>query len=230
MHETRFRPSVLTVVAALVLIAVPTGFGLFPEWGYWPATARIIIALAWLLVASYVVVGTTRTEERMKALMDQKAEDLAALSELSYERILSALVGSPERSLPGNYEVTVYLYDEEARVLLPSYPSPAEDATDLRAFASGKGATGTAWDRGDLVLVTDDAVSDDSYGLTPDQQDYFRGFAAVVATPILEPSSRSAVGVLAAISRVNDGYFEADESKKELQLLADVIGFVITRI
>lgn len=192
--------------------------------------SRVLLSLGWLGIAIYVVSGATRTDERVKNLIEQKADELTDLSSLALERILPALMGTPESYFPENYEATIYLYDNEQLALLPFFPEGIDDPSDVRSFRAGRGATGTAWERKDFILVTGDAVSDGSYGLTPDQQRHFTGYGAVVAYPILEPTGKHAIGVLAAIGRDDDQFFESDETKERFQELADVIGLVITKL
>jgi hypothetical protein len=75
----------------------------------------------------------------------------------------------------------LYLFDEQQDLLLPAFegrPSPS------RGWKPGAGAVGEAWTSGEYVLVRGAEVSDDTYGLTVDQQHRARNLAMVAAMPV----------------------------------------------
>jgi len=131
--------------------------------------------------------------------------------------------------MPATYRFTVYLFDPEANVLLPIFPDPATGLDDIRAFPPGKGATGMAYSQMKLFLVTGEAVFDDTWGLTAEQQQHWAGYSTVVATPIWAEGAEPK-GVLSAISRDEDGFFDDPTAQARLREIADVIGVVLVDV
>ena len=100
----------------------------------------------------------------------------------------------------------------------------------MRAFEPGKGATGVAFREKGLIVATDDAVFDDTYGLTQPQQEAFRDYKSVAATPIWF-EDQQVVGVLTAVSKVNDGYFASGGAGGPvIRELAEVVAVVLKNI
>lgn len=90
----------------------------------------------------------------------------------------------------------LYLFDEQRELLLPAFegqPSPNQ------GWKPGAGAVGEAWLSGEYVLVRGPEVSDDTYGLTPDQQHRARNLAVVAAMPVTNAGDE-VIAVLAGSS------------------------------
>ncbi|CAN5805830.1 hypothetical protein BH23ACT12_BH23ACT12_21540 [soil metagenome] len=222
----RTRFVLLTVLAAL-LVFIPTVFGIFPELGTMPAWIRLIVTGAWVVIATFAVISAMRRDQQLDRLMRKEQGQRDRLHQLALSATLSALLRAG--GIPGNYEANIYVFDANRNLLMPAFPRATSDPSDLTVFAPGNGATGLAWERGELILVTGDAVSDSSYGLTAQQQAHFSAYNAVAATPILAPEGDS-IGVLTAIAMENDLYFESESGEDDFRSLADVIGVLLARV
>ena len=104
--------------------------------------------------------------------------------------------------------------------LLRQFDLDDDDVTDFR---SGNGATGQAWSDRNTIIVTGEAVSNDEYGLSAEQQEQFADLTIVGATPIYDLEGRRIVGVLTGSS--SDAYEPADEE----QIAADLRQALETR-
>ena len=194
--------------------------------GRWSAFLRTLVAIGWVVVALLTVSAATRREGSIDQLVKGQAAERERFRSLATSEILSALLRPGTKGTPAAYTWSVYL-PNEANQLVPSFPSTPDSA--IQTFESGCGATGIAFrDRGPLIVVTDDAVSDETHGLTDAQQRYFREYKAVVATPIWV--SDRVIGVLTAISKVNDGYFATAAGGPVIRELATMVGVVLTNI
>jgi hypothetical protein len=111
--------------------------------------------------------------------------------------------------------LALFLYDADQDLLLPAF---SEDA-DLEGWRPGQGATGTAWSTGQFVVVEGAAVSDDTYGLTAEQQARYKDLLAVAAMPILNATG-AALGVLAAAVKPGGPDLSAQDPREELEASA----------
>lgn len=105
---------------------------------------------------------------------------------------LGRLLAPEEGPLAGAW-FHLYLFDEQREVLLPAFegrPSPSQ------GWKPGVGAVGEAWASGEYVLARGQEVSDDTYGLTADQQRRARNLAVVAAMPVTNASDE----VIAVVS------------------------------
>lgn len=215
--------------AAIVLVAIPSLFGFFPEMGTWTLGLRILIAVLWIgTVITSVIVGARR-DSRLSRLVDTATRQREQLRLRATEDILSALLRPGTKDIPDTYEFTVYLYELERDELRVAFPVSEPGLDDVAVFRAGVGATGLAFQRRQLILVTGDAVSDATHGLTPEQREYFAGYRVVAATPIWREGNQP-IGALSAISRENDGHFGMESSQAAFRELAEVIGVVLTSV
>lgn len=90
----------------------------------------------------------------------------------------------------------LYLFDEQRELLLPAFEGQTSPS---QGWKPGAGAVGEAWQSGEYVLVRGAEVSDDTYGLTPDQQHRARNLAVVAAMPVTN-AREEVVAVLAGSS------------------------------
>lgn len=217
------------VVAAVALIAIPSLFGIFPEMGRWHLSLRGVIALAWVAIVVLSVAIGVRRDLRVDRLVMVAARQRDQLRLRATDDVLSALLRPGTKDIPNEYDFTVFVFDPESHDLRAAFPDPGPGPNDVRVFRVGAGATGLAFEERKLILVTGDAVSDDSYRLTPAQRQYFAHYRVVVATPIWVEGLRP-IGVLSAMAKENDGHFERDSSRAALRELAEVIGVVLTNV
>ena len=81
-----------------------------------------------------------------------------------------------------------------------------------------------------MVVVTGSEVANAAYGLTPEQQEFFRDYRTAVATPIWADAS-NLFGVLTVLGLEDDGYFSGEgPGRDSLKVLSDVVGVVLTMV
>ena len=221
----------LSVATAFALVSVPTYFALFPPSATWPPRyAKVIILVIWALGAVYVTIGAERrgqTIDRLSARHEQLAKNLRVTA---LTASLRALLRRGTMDMPESFEFIVYVYDsdEDKEILTPIFPrwDPA-DGEDPRIFEPGNGATGRAWDD-DLAtfVVLGEKVHTGDYGLTDVQQDYYREYFAVAATPIRWLATERK-GVLTALSKAEDTHFLTEHGRAALEKLANTIGVLL---
>jgi hypothetical protein len=223
------------VLVGVFLLAVPTVFTVIPRWlrdvtiGW-----RLAILGAWALGALLVVLNTVIRDRAWDDLVSSKHDQRRALRLTATRDVLRALMAPGSKAIPIRYEFTLYLYDDSTDTLKPVHPTTRDAlgdghlGDDPRVFKAGTGATGTAWTELTTVVVTGAAVSDGRYGLTQRQCQHFGQYECVVATPVL--FDNEPLGVLTAISRTHDGFFDDDPGKATLRELAGTIGVVLTAI
>jgi hypothetical protein len=217
------RRRIAAIVLALLVVGVPTIYTVFgkelQDRALW---VRVVVGIAWLLVAAGAAWIATGRDVRLDWWMNRQADEqrrrIAAVAEKTFERLLAPGIFG----IPAHYEFTVYSHKPESDLLVPSWPQdPAYD--EVKTFAAGNGATGRAWSDDQFKLVVDDDVSNDKYGLTPEQQVFFADDRAVLATPVYGLDG-TPLGVLTGISKVNDGHFETEEHRDTFRDLAAVVG------
>lgn len=214
----------LAVLLALVLVAVPTAFGVFPE-----LVADVTLGdRAWIMGAWVGVAGFTAL-----AALTEKSEG-QSLAKKSQQLLLRNYVkGVVDPRISGVdplYEISVYL-DGGDDCLLPWLPHRIEDLTDPRVFKYGEeptGATGYAFQGNYPVAVVGDAVSSAEYGLTPEQQAFFNSYQVVVAVPITNRQTDRPIGVLTVISTFNDQSFITDD--EEIQAGIEILEHLAVEI
>lgn len=224
-----FRRAV-TLVAGVLLFAVPTLFTVVPAWTNWDGRFRAAILAAWFLIAIAIVFAETVRGEAIQELTGDRAALLKYLRLTGMSDVLSALLRPGTRDIPDSYQFTLYLFVEGRNELWPYHPklNPRRDP-DPRIFVAGKGATGTAWQDQEVVVVRGDDVSNEAYGLTAVQQEFYRGFRSVASAVVWEENTRP-IGVVTALSAVDDGFFEREGGRDSLRMLAQALGVVLNRI
>lgn len=239
MKLSRTAKRSLGIVLALVLVAVPTCFTVFPGAADVLTRAqRYGIIGLWLLVAVIAAWSSITRDEKLDRLRDRAISDRYRRRRAAGAQLIRTLCEPGSSPLPSHYEMTVYVPNLNGRVLEPVYPAWKQPKVeDPRIFKTGCGATGKAWEGYDssasdiragsaTFVVTGDAVSNDVHELTAQQQTYFAGYRTVAATPILDADDDK-IGVLTVISRREDGFFdEGQPGQPALRELADVLGVV----
>lgn len=90
----------------------------------------------------------------------------------------------------------------------------------------GRGAVGEAWASGEYVLARGPEVSDDTYGLTPEQQRRYRELAIVAAMPVTN-ARHAVVAVLAGSSSELDSPLGTAEGFDAQLLVAQEVARVL---
>jgi hypothetical protein len=223
--------SPVTLLAALALLGIPTTFTLFPEAVKLPVWVRIVVGLAWLGLAGYVVnAGRVRERRIDRWTVDQEIENRNRLARISRQVIASLLENPGQWGFPGCYSFFVYTFRADEEMLRPVWPELS--SVPEHGFPPGTGATGTAWKTSDTVVALGDAVSNQEYGLTPEQQEYYRAGRVAAAAVIFDRVGARKLGVLTIYSEDDDGYFAGDDPAgvEGMRDIAAVLGSVFEAV
>ena len=152
--------------------------------------------------------------------VDEPDEFVAAMRHYTAgEALRSILIPSPGDEVEG-VTFRLYLYDEDEERLVPVVlPGFAEGGVEHETWEVGKGATGTAYEKGEFVFVSGDAVWDTTYGLTKEQSERFKTLSVVASVPVTNVAGDT-IGVLTASTEAPDGGGLADEQAALQELLA----------
>ena len=225
------------LLAGLGLVAVPTVFTvlapeLVEEDDELNRILRIGVVIGWFVAAAFVGLVSLARDRAWDLLIQHNFEQRRSARLAAVRDALTALLKPGTKDFPLSYEFTLYLYDENGDVLRPYFPKrlhavPPDwpDDEDPRDFRPSHGATGQAWAEDTTFEVHGSAVSDDLHGLSEPQQRFFAEFASVVATPVWVDDEK--IGVLTAISRDEDRYFDSLAAQAALRELADSIGVIM---
>jgi hypothetical protein len=234
---TKLSRRAVILIGVVALAVVPTGFQLMGyETARWDWTIRLGVLVAWLLAAVLAAAQAQRRDDnidRLVALVDGDPGGPEVPSEAGGSAYYQTVVGVElledllERRWPGirnDHELTVFIWDPERNMLVPEYPRALEEP-ESKAFASGQGATGNAWESGQFSLVQGDDVSNDTYGLSLRQRRLFRNYRTVAAQPIVVNEVQ--IGVVGAISRTQDAYWADPRAREALRVLSTAIGLIL---
>lgn len=217
------------MLAGVALISVPTFFTVVPGWTRWNGFWRAGVLLLWVGIALGVLYAQVEHGEKVASLSDNTRRQREHLRQATTVEVLRSLLSPGIAGLPKGYFFTVYMPD--GAHLRPIYPRlqlrPGEG--DPRVFAVGDGATGSAWNNMATFVVTGDLVHSDRHGLSPEQQAYFIDYNSVAATPVFDADGVP-LGVLTAISREDDGWFDEAGGRYTLERLAQIVGVVLKSI
>lgn len=213
----------VAVGAGVTLVLVPTLFSLFPAWQEWGIGVRVVILLGWLLAAVLVVWSTTIQSEQVDELVGEPLRRQTAARQAAAQRLLSALLEPGAAGLPEQYEIRVYLPDEQG-VLQPEYAAPTSG--EAESWEEGRGATGMAWETNGLIVARGDSVADGTYGLSEAQQRRYADLAVVASLPI-QTARGQRMGVLSVSSHHDDGRLEDPQALEDLNALSEVVARVL---
>ena len=214
------------VFAALGALAIPTAATIFAvDVERWPGWAKWGAFSIWAVCALQLAIDTFRRDRKIdqvtSAALEQRLRRRNQAVDMALRGILEA---DPE--WPNGWTWTVYLFDSERRLLIPSWPvpDPADaDLFDVKAFAPGAGAAGQAFENPQVIIRLGEEVHDGTHGLTEQQQQYFAGRHAVVAAPIFADDD-TVIGTLTAIADDADDYFHHPKNRHQLEATANVVG------
>ena len=173
----------------------------------------------------------TLAEEREKSTELAESADVAkvevdqvvaATRVLLASEVLGWLLAPEEGALAGAW-FHLYLFDEQRELLLPAFegqPSPSQ------GWKPGAGAVGEAWLSGEYVLARGPEVSDETYGLSPEQQHRVRNLAVVAAMPVTNAGDE-VIAVLAGSSVDPDSPLGTADGFDALLLMAQEVARVL---
>jgi GAF domain-containing protein len=217
------------LVLAVVLLAFPALFTVFPEATNWNLVLRCALFAIWVAVAIWVARTAVQRDNLLDRLIGATQRRQDRRRRIAADLIIQQLCRPGAKSIPHEFEFTVYSAPDDAGRLSPVFPR-VDDENDLRIFEVGHGATGTAWANLTTVVVRGEAVSSDKYLLSEAQQEFHRGYKTVVAVPILSDDDRP-LGVLTAISKTESRHFDDGRGGQDaLRSIADALGVVLERI
>lgn len=152
-----------------------------------------------------------------------KVDEVVAATRLVLASEVLGRMLAPEAGPLAGAWFHLYLFDEQRELLLPAFegqPSPSQ------GWKPGAGAVGEAWLSGEYVLVRGPEVSDDTYGLTADQQHRARNLAVVAAMPVTNAGDE-VIAVLAGSSDDPDSGLGTAEGFDAHLLMAQEVARVL---
>ncbi len=147
---------------------------------------------------------------------------VAATRVLLASDVLGWLLAPQDGVLAGAW-FHLYLFDEQRELLLPAFEGHLSPS---RGWKPGAGAVGEAWVSGEYVLARGPEASDDTYGLSPAQQQRARNLAVVTAMPVTTGRDE-VIAVLAGSSVDPDSPLGTAEGFDALLLVAQEVARVL---
>ncbi len=193
-------------LSGITLILVPTLFAVFPHWGEnWRLLFKLIALAGWLLCGAIVVARTIRMEQRIDELSARQVAVEQRARTKTLNRSTDLLLSDFASRLPSGYHLQVFLPDPGRKRLIPvADPDGIGPEEGWRIDRDPPQAvTGAAWRTNDYVFAKGSAVSDATYGLTPEQQQRYERLTGVSATPIRDPRGNP-IGVLTVCTEQAD--------------------------
>lgn len=214
------RRQVARILAALVIVFVPTAWSVFPGWGEWNIDIRILAMVGWVLAAVVVVVTTDKQNRMLAYLMGDVSESVRLRKEAAGLRAITMLLSNPPDPFRG-CRVSVFVADPGSSVLRHFVDSHPHEPRDN--FEVGQGATGYAFMRNEQVRVRGVTVSDGSYGLDTEMCDHYKKYQVVISTCMWDYNN-SPIGVLSTMATEDDGSLVTDDALFVHLNLAAVVG------
>lgn len=218
-------PRWILVLLGVVLVFVPTAFGVFVEWTEWDRSTRTLILLGWGLVAAFTVWGSVVRGEQVGDILGNVRRRRNERREFAARRLLGALLKCGT-GLPDHYLFRVFVYDEDEDALVISY-DPEGWKKSSTTWSPGRGATGAAWERKQYVLAEGEKVADETFRLTPEEQARYRDLKVVAAMPVYDERG-NVIAILTGSSKVDDGVLSSPEGVRRHEEVAAIVGRVLT--
>ncbi len=184
---------------------------------------RVLIVLGWFASAVVVVVSTARQSAQIDDLVGEPRSRRDEARQTAVNRLLRTALQPASAGIPEHYELRLFLPDDDG-TLVPEY-----ERTPSVVWNPGRGAVGMAWTTNGMVVAEGDAVRDATYNLTSEEQERFSHLEVVAANPVQNARGR-AIGVLAASSKRDDGYFRRPAGQLDLVALSEVVARILIDI
>jgi hypothetical protein len=123
-------------------------------------------------------------------------------------------------------EFRLFMYDVQRDRLLPALEI---DPGDSDGWRIGHGVTGEAYESGDYVLAVGPDCSNDTHGLTPEQQDRYQDLTAVAAMPVTNAAGEI-IAVLSASSKDPNPVLATVDGQREHVLMAVLVARVVINL
>jgi hypothetical protein len=208
------------------VLLVPTLFGVFPAWGnHWSVQAKLGALLVWLAAAVAAVVGALRQGAQLDTLAKER-EHIGRTGAM--ERLIRAVLTPDSAGVSGDYHFQVFLPNPDRTRLIAEFdPQHAGPPEGWRIDQEPPQAvTGAAWRTNSYVFAKGPAVSDATYGLTPQQQARYQTLSGVAATPIQNARGHP-IGVLTVFTSTPNPTISDSDVIIRLVALAEIIARVL---
>lgn len=227
VHRARSRRVFVPVGFAVVLVGVPTVFAIFPGLAQWPTPRKLGVTAAWVVLAFLGAILTARADQHLHEVVATESESIVvAEHRATIREVFSTLLQPAIGGIPEQYHLSVYAPSPDKRFLVPVFPA-AVNFSDPAIFPVDAGAVGKAWTAGTgVVVIKGSAVSDRSHGLTALQSRRYGIFGTVAATTIRDERDEP-IGVLCAIGRDDDGFFDTGDGARLMRSLAESVAWLI---
>jgi hypothetical protein len=236
----RQRRNALLIWTGIVLISVPTAFTVFPTWGlYWPRWVRETLLGAWFVFACVGVSVSVVSEGSLAKKITQLINVFTSGPEPPPPRqvravrqarldvvgpILLQMVLANPPDVPSGHIFHVYVYDSDTELLTPAWVTPGQ--APPQSWEVGRGATGFAWQEGGLVIAQGDAVHNEEFKLTPEEQQRYANIKIVVAVPIHTEDGQP-IGVLTGLSESNEVFLATEQGVDALLVMSALVGTLL---
>jgi hypothetical protein len=213
----------LPFTAGLLVLLVPTLFTVFPGWGlHWSVPAKLLALIVWLAAAAVAVVSAIRQGQQVDDLVTQRQDQSRTEA---MERLIRLALTPPGSGLPNGHHVQMFLPSaDQARLIAEFDPDHVGPAEGWRIDQDPPQAvTGAAFKTNSYIFARGAAVSDATYGLTPEQQARYRELTGVAATPIQNARGRP-VGVLTLFTSEPDPKVSEPDVIIRLVALSEIVG------
>lgn len=214
-----------TLGLAVSLVALPSLFGIFPEWTQLPLFVRALVVGIWIPIVWATASAALRQTEQIGDLVGPALERRAKQKALAARRLLLLLLAHDPRLLP-NYKFRLYTFDALRGELIPVF---APEDSDAESWPVGTGVTGEAWRRGEYVIARGSAVWDTTSGLTAQQRARYEHLAVVASMPVRD-DRQNLVAILTASSRLDDGRLASPDGYDRHSELAQICGRILVDI
>lgn len=179
-------------------------------------------------------VGLSLSDPLRDEQIDEPDELLLAARWYLGNVTLATLLKPEATSALAGCALRLYLYDSDKERLVPVlFSDEARHDHEVEEWEIGRGATGTAYARGDVVVVEGEAASDTTYGLTDEQSRRFAHLTAVMSVPVVNANGNVIAVITASSSQpggggllTEDGYLDMlTRSMLAARILVDLLAW-----
>lgn len=206
----------------LVLLFVPTLWGLFPGFADWHVGWLLLVLALWLGSAVWAVAAEAKQSDQLGELIGAPLKLRHQQRQIAGAALLAAVL-PPKTGLLAGYEFRVFAPEPEGDRLTSIF---ASEGTRTIEWEVGRGATGKAWELESYVVARGAGCSDGTHDLTPDEQAMYANLQLVASIPVLNARSRP-IAVLTASSEIDNGDVDEPGFQEELIVLRAIVARVL---
>lgn len=120
-YQLRTRRVVIPVIAAVLLIGIPTVFTVFSSFTRWPVLGRSLLLALWIVVALIAAYLTNQTDERLhKAIRADQEAAIVAEHRATIRDKMIGMLHPVVCGIPDRYHLTVYAPTTDGAFLIPN--------------------------------------------------------------------------------------------------------------